>query len=294
MAICCLLVNFLILKIYSESISNYDFSIQRLESYAVIKITIITVSFNSYNTIGDTLKSVSSQNYAEIEHIVIDGASTDETMKIVERGGAHLARVVSEKDSGIYDAMNKGLSLATGDVVGFLNSDDIFATSSSVSSIAEAFEDRAVDGVFGDLVFVDPKNVDRISRFWRPGPHLPGACARGWMAPHPTFYVRRCVLDRVGGFDLDYKLQADFDLMLRLLEKDRITTQYVPEVLVRMRMGGATTGSIRNIIKGNFEAARACKRAGFSGGLLFMLQKMARRIPQFFDRPRAIQEFVSK
>ena len=249
-----------------------------------MKISIITVAFNSAKTIEDTLRSVACQTHGEIEHIVIDGASTDNTMTIVQREGAHVARAVSERDRGIYDAMNKGLSLATGQVVGFLNSDDMFASPDSVALIAEAFLDQTIEGVYGDLVFVDPRNVERITRYWRPGVHVAGACAKGWMAPHPTFYVRRDTLDRVDGFDLTYKLQADFDLMLRLFEKERIKTRYLPETLVRMRVGGAHTGSISNIIKGNIEAERACKRAGFSGGLPFMIRKMGSRLPQFFAR----------
>ena len=253
-----------------------------------MKISIITVSFNSARTIGDTLKSVAAQSFNNIEHILVDGGSTDETMEIVRREGNHLAAIVSEPDNGIYDAMNKGLALATGDVVGFLNSDDLLATPDSIAAIAAGFSNEAVEGVYGDLVFVDPKKIERVVRFWRPGSHFAGACAKGWMAPHPTLYVQRNVLVRIGGFDIKYKLQSDFDLMLRLFEKEQIKTKYVQKVLVRMRMGGATTGSIRNIIKGNLEAARACRKAGFSGGILFIARKMSSRLPQFFRRPQPL------
>ena len=249
-----------------------------------MKISIITVCFNSARTIGDTLKSVASQSYQDIEHIVIDGASNDQTLEIVKRDGAHVVKVVSEPDLGIYDAMNKGLALATGEAVGFLNSDDIFATVDSVAAIAGGLADDTVDAVYGDLVFVDPVNPERVRRIWRPGPHFPGACARGWMAPHPTFYIRRKILQNVGGFDLAFKLQSDFDLMLRVFESERIKTRYLPVVLIRMRMGGATTGTISNIIRGNLEAERACRRAGFSGGLQFIVRKLASRVPQFLHR----------
>lgn len=254
-----------------------------------MKVSIITVAYNSATTIADTLGSVASQTYGDIEHIVIDGASADDTMDIVRREGRHVACVVSAKDRGIYDAMNKGLSLATGEIVGFLNSDDVFASPDVIALIVEAFLRHPVDGVYGDLVFVDPGNLGRIIRYWQPGHHVLGACAKGWMAPHPTLYVRRSTLHRVGGFDLEFKLQADFDLMLRLFEKERIKTAYLPEVFVRMRMGGATTGSISNIVKGNLEAGQACKRAGFSGGLPFLVRKMASRLPQFLARPRPIR-----
>ncbi len=250
-----------------------------------MKISVITVSFNSAATIEDTLKSVAAQSYNNIEHIIVDGASTDLTMEIVKREGSHLATIVSEPDNGIFDAMNRGLDLATGDVIGFLNSDDMFAHPHSLAAIANGFLDGVVDAVYGDLVFVDPRKVERVVRFWRPGSHVSGACAKGWMAPHPTFYVRRDVLVRNHGFDTNYKLQSDFDLMLRLFEKERIKTRYLPEVLIRMRMGGATTGSIRNIIKGNLEAGRACQKAGFPGGIFFIARKIFRRLPQFFNRP---------
>jgi glycosyltransferase involved in cell wall biosynthesis len=253
-----------------------------------VKISIITVSFNSAQTIEDTLKSVATQSYKNIEHIIVDGASTDMTMEIVKREGEHLAKIVSEPDNGIFDAMNRGLDLATGDVIGFLNSDDMFAHPDSLAAIAHGFLDGLVDAVYGDLVFVNPKKIERVVRFWRPGQHVSGACAKGWMAPHPTFYVRRNVLVRNGGFDTNYKLQSDFDLMLRLFEKEQIKNRYLPEVLVRMRLGGATTGSIRNIIKGNLEAARACRKAGFPGGIFFITRKIFRRFPQFFSRPRRL------
>lgn len=253
-----------------------------------MKISIITVSFNSARTIGDTLKSVAAQRHNNIEHILVDGGSTDQTMEIVRREGTHLSAIVSEPDHGIYDAMNKGINLATGDVVGFLNSDDMLATPDSITAIAGGFLDGTVEGVYGDLVFVDPKKVDRVVRFWRPGLHVAGAFAKGWMVPHPTLYVQRNVLVRNGGFDTNYQLQSDFDLMLRLFEKERIKTRYLPQVLVRMRMGGATTGSIRNVIKGNLEAGKACKKAGFSGGIFFIARKIFRRLPQFFNRPQRL------
>ncbi len=251
-----------------------------------MKITIITVAYNSAATIADTLRSVAAQAHPDIEHIVVDGASTDATLDIVRREGAHLARVVSERDRGIYDAMNKGLALATGDAVGFLNSDDMFAGPGSVAAIAAGFGDGpGVDAVYGDLVFVDPADTARVVRYWRSGAYRRGTARRGWMPPHPTFYARREVLRRSGGFCLDYRLQADFELTLRLLEVEGIASRHIPEVLVRMRMGGATTGSLRNIVRGNLEAARACRSHGFPGGLEFIVAKMGRRIPQFFARP---------
>ena len=251
-----------------------------------MKVSVITVCFNSAPTIVDALRSVERQSHADVEHIVIDGASADGTPDLVRAHGHRVTCLVSEPDQGIYDAMNKGLALATGEIVGFLNSDDVLASPDCVSRLVAAFQDDTVDAVYGDLVFVDRIDTDRALRYWRPGPHALGACAGGWMAPHPTFYVRRRILQDSGGFDLNYRLCADFELMLRLFEVQRIRSRYLASTLVRMRLGGATTGSLRNVIRGNLEASRACRRHGFGGGPLFIARKISRRIPQFFSRPR--------
>jgi len=249
----------------------------------ILKISVITVAYNSARTLGDTLKSVAAQSHPDVEHLLIDGGSTDGTADLVRLHGQHLARYVCEPDCGIYDAMNKGL--ATGDVVGFLNSDDIYAGPTALASVARGLADPAVDAVFGDLVFVDPVDTSRVMRYWKASPHKPGACGRGWMPPHPTLYVRRSVLQECGGFNLAYRLQADFELILRLFELQHLRAAYLPEVLVRMRMGGATTGSVRNVLRGNLEAARACRQHGLPGGWTFIARKIASRIPQFLRRP---------
>lgn len=252
-----------------------------------MKITVITVAYNSAATIADTLRSVAAQDYKDLEHIVIDGASTDSTLEIIREEGGHVAKLVSERDGGIYDAMNKGLGLATGDVVGFLNSDDVFADPEVVKQLARAMSDPTVDAVYGNLVFVSQVDPMHIVRYWQPSPHRAGACASGWMPPHPTLYVRRSLLAKVGGFDTSYRLQADFEFCLRLFEVHRVKAVHLPLTLVRMRMGGATTGSVRNVMRGNLEAARACRQHGFPGGLAFIARKMASRIPQFFRKGQA-------
>ena len=250
-----------------------------------MKISVITVSYNSATTLADTFESVKSQTYSDVEHILIDGGSTDETANLIRMHGSHLARYVSEPDRGIYDAMNKGLALATGDVVGFLNSDDMFAEPTSLSEIANCFTSEDVDAVYGDIIMVDPLHLQVVRRYWRPGSFKVGACARGWMAPHPTLYVRRSILLSAGGFNLNYSLQSDFDLELRLFECMKIRANYIPRTLVRMRMGGATTGSFRNIIRGNLEAVQSVESHGFSGGLSFIASKIIGRIHQYWSRP---------
>jgi glycosyltransferase involved in cell wall biosynthesis len=262
-----------------------------------MKISIITVCYNSAATIADTLRSVAAQDYPDIEHIVIDGASKDGTVALVRAHTGHVVRVVSEPDKGIYDAMNKGLALATGDVVGFLNADDMYEGTDAVTRIAAGFQPDTgpspqLDAVYGDLILVDPVEVSRIVRYWQSCPHQPGLCAQGWMPPHPTLYVRRAVLAATGGFNTDYKIQSDFELILRLFEVVELRSRYLPTTLVRMRMGGTTTGSFKNIIKGNIEAARACEVHGFGGGVAFMFKKMSRKIPQFLARPVAVKSAV--
>jgi glycosyltransferase involved in cell wall biosynthesis len=249
----------------------------------MMKVTVITVCYNSSATIRDTLNSIAAQDYRDIEHIVIDGASKDNTAELVRQHAGHTVKLVSEPDKGIYDAMNKGIALATGDIVGFLNADDMYETNDAVTKIAAAFRANDIDGVYGDLVLVDQLNTARVVRYWRSCNHVSGMCQQGWMPPHPTLYVRRSFL--TSGFNTDFKIQADFELILRLFEIARIRSLYLPTTLVRMRLGGTTTGSFRNIIKGNVEAARACELHGFGGGATFMFKKMIRKVPQFFVRP---------
>jgi glycosyltransferase involved in cell wall biosynthesis len=250
-----------------------------------MKISVITVAYNSASTLSDTLKSVAEQTHPEVEHILIDGGSTDRTNELINQYGKHLVRYVSEPDHGIYDAMNKGLALATGEIVGFINSDDLFFDSDSLAKIASAFEDTAIEAVYGDIVMVDPVDLRKIRRYWRPGVFEGGSFARGWMAPHPALYVRRNILNSAGGFDLSYRLQSDFDLELRLFEIMKVRVKYLPSTIVRMRMGGATTGSLRNILRGNIEAANCVRKHGFSGGLKFIAYKILRRLPQYWGRP---------
>lgn len=182
-----------------------------------MKISIITVCYNSAGTLADTLASVREQLYPHIEHIVVDGASSDGSVEIIRTKGQRVATFVSEPDQGIYDAMNKGLQLATGDVVGFLNSDDVFAHDDVVSTIAQTMLEPSIDACYGDLVYVSQDDTNKVVRYWKSREYQPGLCAKGWMPAHPTFYARRTVYQRHGGFDLSLKLQADFEMALRLL-----------------------------------------------------------------------------
>jgi glycosyltransferase involved in cell wall biosynthesis len=215
-----------------------------------MRISIITATYNSARTVGDTVRSVDSQSYSDIEHIIIDGASTDETLSII---GAYpqSRKVVSEPDKGIYDAMNKGIALATGDVVGILNSDDIYAHPDVLRKVAAAFEDPMVDAVYGDLLYVDAENPRRILRSWRSGGYRPGMFKWGWMPPHPTFFVRRTLYQRYGGFNLALGTCGDYELMLRFIHRHGARLSYLPEVLVLMRAGGASNESLMVRLQAN-------------------------------------------
>lgn len=247
------------------------------------KISVITAVHNNAATIGDTICSVAAQTHAPVEHIVIDGASTDGTQDVIRRHADKVAIFRSEPDHGMYDAMNKGLALATGDIVGFLNADDIYADPRVLERIAGVFEECDVDACYGDLVYVDKSDSRKITRYWKSRPFMDGLFEKGWMPAHPTFYARKQVYDRFGGYDLAYRRQSDFELTLRFLAVHRIKTVYVPEVLVRMRSGGASRGLL-HIIEGNIESYRACRRHGLKVSPLFIAKKILSRIPQFFQR----------
>ena len=251
-----------------------------------MKISIITVSFNSKNTIANTISSVFSQDYDNIEYIIIDGASKDGTVNIIEEfSNIYNFKYISEPDNGIYDAMNKGLSFATGDIVGFLNSDDFFSNERIISTVAKIMQNHFVDACYGDLIYVDKVHAKKIIRFWKSKSYSPGLCLSGWMPAHPTFYLRKSIYDTFGYYDTNYKLQSDFEMMIRLFEIKKITSVYIPIVMVCMRIGGASNARLSNIIKGNIEAIESCRKHGFKAGYLFVIKKFLSRIPQFFLRP---------
>ena len=251
-----------------------------------MKISVITVCFNSEAYIADALRSVDAQTWADVEHVIVDGASRDSTLKVVARFPQGWRRVVSESDNGIYDAMNKGIRLATGDVVAFINSDDFYASPTVLEHVAKVFEDPTVEGCYGDLCYVLQNDIGATVRYWRAAPFEPGRFAKGWVPPHPTLFLRRNVLERLGSFDLRYRIAADFELMARLIEVHRIKTVYIPEVLVKMRLGGTTNNSLSNIVKQNREIWQALVEHGLQPSLsAFVLSKLMARGRQFLTRP---------
>lgn len=252
-----------------------------------MKISIITVCYNSAETIGATLQSVREQTHPDIEHIVIDGGSGDTTLEVISVEGSNVAKVVSEPDHGIYDAMNKGLLIASGDVVGFLNSDDVLAHPTVISRIAETMANPSTDACHGDLVYVAQRDLSKVVRYWKSREYRPGQFERGWVPAHPTFYARRALYQRYGGFDLKFGLAADFDILLRLFESCGIRSKYIPEVLVKMRLGGATNASLRNVFQQNMEIANAFRKYGLRPGLKLFAFRLITRISQFVRKPSA-------
>ncbi|MBB2841089.1 UNVERIFIED_ORG: glycosyltransferase involved in cell wall biosynthesis [Rhizobium etli] len=246
------------------------------------KISIITVVFNSEATIVDTIESVRAQNYPNMEYIVVDGLSKDRTLDRIHEHGDVITRLVSEKDFGIYDAMNKGIRLATGEVIGFINGDDFYMPG-VLAKVAEAFLDPGLDACYGDLCYVRQNDISSVVRHWRSSPFVPGAFEEGWCPPHPTFFVRREVYERHGLFDLDYRIAADVELMMRFLERHHINSNYLPGVMVTMRLGGTTNRSWQNILQQNREVLHALKIHGLRANpVRFFSKKLVSRGIQVF------------
>lgn len=250
-----------------------------------MKISIITATRNCASTIADCLASVAGQSYPDREHIVIDGASTDGSLAVLEAHRAQLAVLISEPDQNPYDAINKGIARASGEVVGFLHADDRYADAEVLARIAAAFADPTVEAVYGDLVYVSQTDTDRVIRYWRAGEYRLARLRWGWMPPHPTLYLRRALYERHGGFDLRYRIAADYDLMLRLLSRLTGRVVYLPQVLVRMRLGGISNRSLRHVLRKSWEDYRAL-RNNQMGGLGALAWKNLSKLPQFFLKDR--------
>lgn len=249
-----------------------------------MKISIITAVYNNEKTIGDALSSIFAQTYNNVEKVLIDGASSDSTFSILKKHALSTDILNSESDKGIYDALNKGLKLSSGDVIGLLHSDDLFADEEVVSKIANIFiHNSDIDAVYGDLVYVDKRKTGKVIRYWRAGSFSSSKLTNGWMPPHPTLYLRRSVYEKHGGFDTQYHIAADYDFMLRVLSDESLKIHYLPEVIVKMRTGGASNRSLKNIIHKSFEDYRAL-RANKIGGAWSLIMKNISKIPQFFTR----------
>lgn len=253
---------------------------------ADVKVTIVTIAYNAASTIEETIKSVLAQDYKNREYVLIDGGSTDGTLDIIDRYRDQIDRIISEPDNGIYDAMNKGIAAATGDVIGFLNSDDVYRMETAVSHIAETFADTGVDTVFSDIVIVDWDNPMHIHRYLKPNRFRPSYMRWGWMPPHPTFYARKACFEKAGNFRTDFKIAADWELVLRFLKVHGFSYRYIPEILVQMRRGGLSTQNLSSTFTINEEIARACKMHGVYTNRLMLWSKYFRRVFELVARPR--------
>lgn len=249
-----------------------------------MKVSIITVCFDSAKTIEDTIRSVLSQDYKDIEYIIVDGSSTDTTLDILTRYQGRISRFISEPDQGMYDAMNKGLKLATGDLIGFLNSDDFYANENVIGRIVEAMKVNNVDCCYGDLEYVSKNDPGKTVRRWKSQPYKGGLFEKGWHPPHPTFFAKRHIFDKYGHFDPNYKISADYELMLRLLKKHGVKSCYIPDVLVKMKIGGKSNKNLWQILKANIECYQAWKKNGLKISPFIMLKKPASKLVQYVKR----------
>jgi glycosyltransferase len=249
-----------------------------------MKISIITSVLNNRYRIGDCFKSVHSQTYPYIEHLVIDGGSRDGTREFIEGQRHRFAKVVFETDHGIYEALNRGISFATGEVIGFLHSDDFYAHREVIANVMRAFqEDDSLDSCFGNAVFVSRNNPSKVVRYWKADPWNQSKMRWGWMPPHVAFFARRRVYERYGRFDTSFKICADYEFILRLFCRNRITSRFLNEDCVKMRVGGVSTNNLMNVFRKNVEGFRACRRHGM--GASTILFKNLSKFHQLFARP---------
>ena len=253
-----------------------------LSEIKIMKISIITVVYNNHKTIETAIQSVLGQRYPDVEYIIIDGQSTDGTQEVIKSYGNAISKFISEPDSGIYDAMNKGIQQCTGDVIGILNSDDVYADAEVLPAVMNAFmADEQLDLLYGDLVYVKSNDVEQVVRKWTSAPYYSRFFEDGHVPPHPSLFIKRSVYDQVGLFNLEMRLAADYEFMLRLFKLHSYQSKYLNRLLVKMRLGGATNASIKNIVQGNLEILRAWKINKLKAPFLLMPKRVAKRLMQF-------------
>jgi glycosyltransferase involved in cell wall biosynthesis len=249
-----------------------------------VKVSIITVSYNAASTIESTLQSVARQTYPDVEHVVVDGGSSDGTQEVISAYRGAISRFISEPDHGIYDAMNKGIALATGDVVGFLNADDVYADDQVLARVLKIMEEERLDALFGDVAFFRSDDEQRDIRRYRSNRFRPERIAWGWMPAHPALFLRREVYEQVGSFRTDYQIAGDFEFIARAFGKNTLRYRHLPEVLVRMRVGGVSTGGWRNTLVLNREVLRACCENGIPTNMVKILSKYPAKLLEYFHK----------
>lgn len=248
------------------------------------KVSIITVCFNSEKTIEETIQSVLNQTYKNIEYIIIDGLSTDNTLEIVSKYKEKITKIVSEKDKGLYDAINKGIEMATGEIIANINSDDFYIDNNVIADVVTKMEEEKSDTLYADLYYVDAINTNKVTRNWVSGAYKKGMFFKGWMPPHPTFFVRKSIYNNYGKFNLELKSAADYEIMLRFIHKHECSISYLPRVIVRMRVGGVSNVSIKNRLKANREDKRAWEMNGLKPKAYTLIFKPLSKVLQFVKK----------
>jgi len=238
-----------------------------------VRVTIITACYNRAATIGEAIKSVSGQTYGDIEHIVVDGGSTDGTLEVIARYCRTIAKLIPGPDRGIYDALNKGVAASTGDVIGFLHSDDVYPDKDIIRTVITEMASRSLDVLYGDVVYVKPENLERIVRVYSSRRFRPSRIAWGWMPAHPALFVSRQLFHRFGPFKTDYEIAGDFEFIARIFARPDFRYAYLPKALVKMRTGGISTRGWRSTLTGNREVLRACRENGIQTNYLKILSK---------------------
>lgn len=247
-----------------------------------MKITVITITYNSADTLEQTILSVINQAYTDVEYLIIDGGSTDATLSIAEKYRSKISKIISEKDNGLYDALNKGIDMATGEVIAFLHSDDIYIDDQVLSKYADIFSKSKCDAVYSDLYYVNRDNLDSVVRKWKSGNYKAGMFLNGWMPPHPTFFVKREIYKAYGKFNLSFKTAADYELMLRFIHKHQIRLEYLPEFTVKMRVGGKSNITLKSRLKANLDDRKAWEINDLKPRFYTLWFKPIRKILQFF------------
>ena len=253
-----------------------------------MKISIITATLNSARHISGCIHSVYNQTYPNVEQIIIDGKSTDNTLNIIRFLPNRVSSIVSETDKGLYDAMNKGIKLAAGDIIGILNSDDLYIDNHVLQDVADLMTKTGSDSLYADLFYVSAANPDKIMRYWQTKEFVPGSFAKGWHPPHPTFFVRKEIYERYGLFDTNLKVSADLELMLRFLEKNRISTCYLPCPILKMRLGGESSGTLKKRIIGNINCYKAFKKNGIKVSPLYFIYRAWPKVLQVMNGSKIV------
>ena len=252
--------------------------------FIIMKVSIITVTYNSGKFLEDCIKSVIMQRYHNIEHIIIDGKSTDNTLSIIKKYKSHITKSISETDRGIYDAINKGMAMATGDIIGNLNSDDILVDDDVIESIVKAFENNNVDTVYGDLEYVSAADTNKIIRIWKGRPFNRMRFLYGWMPAHPTFYIKRSLVEKYGYYENHYYTAADYEFMARYLYKNRLSAYYLPKLIVKMRVGGQSNKSLYQRLRANRRDYLAMRKNKIPLAFIVSILKPLIKVQQFFKK----------